>query len=131
MSNHSIKLKTLLIAHLNPPISSTLPNLSFITGRVWVWLTFIPDDSNPSMVTSEELFQVEEDAVFVNDVISLLDGNWDVPFETPLISADIDLPVFRCLKSKVKLPKRVLVVEDNEINQKVMISMLTRMGGGL
>ena len=55
------------------------------------------------MVTSEELFQVEEDAVFVNDVISLLDGNWDVPFETPLISADIDLPVFRCLKSKAKL----------------------------
>lgn len=115
----------------NTEINSIILSLDILqdSGQLHIHLD-MQDDSNTPLVTAEELFQVEQDAVFVNDVISLLDGNWDVQFETPLISADIHLPVFSVSKKQnnVKLPKRVLVVEDNEINQKVMISMLTRMG---
>lgn len=81
-------------------------------------------------VSTLELFQSSQDARFVNQLIGLLGGHWDVQFESSLILADIVIPNFSVSKNKniEHLPKRVLVVEDNEINQKVMSSMLTRLG---
>lgn len=77
-----------------------------------------------------DLFVSEQDADFVKELIRLLDGKWDVHFQHPVIFVDIYLPFFGVQKKPNSncLPNRVLVVEDNEINQKVMSSMLTRMG---
>jgi CheY-like chemotaxis protein len=90
----------------------------------------IHDASYSPIIEAGELFQSEQDAVFINDLVALLGGHWDIEFEHPVIVADIYLPYFAVSKKKGSdhLPKQVLVVEDNEINQKVMRSMLSRMG---
>lgn len=111
-------------------VSSIVLNLDFQheNGQLHIHLDMY-ELSNTPLVAASELFQVEQDAVFVDEVITLLGGRWDIEFEHPVIHADIYLPFFAVNKktSNDSLPKRVLVVEDNEINQKVMVSMLTRM----
>lgn len=115
----------------NSSINSIVLNLDFQheNGQLHIHLDMF-DPSNLPLVAASDLFQIEQDAVFVDEVITLLGGRWDVEFEHPAILADIHLPFFAVSKkqSHDRLPKRVLVVEDNEINQKVMVSMLTRMG---
>jgi CheY-like chemotaxis protein/signal transduction histidine kinase len=115
----------------NLDINSIILNLDIEQDKGQLHLHLeMNDTSNTPLVAAYELFEIEQDGVFVNEVILLLGGHWHVQFEHPAIFSDVYLPFFAVSKKKRNdvLPERVLVVEDNEINQKVMRSMLTRMG---
>jgi len=86
--------------------------------------------ASEELLSATNLFQSPQDAAFVEQVIDLLSGQWSVELEHPDVVLDIQLPLFSVEKKPIEnaLPERVLVVEDNEINQKVMVSMLRRMG---
>ena len=82
------------------------------------------------VATAEQMFVNPQDAIFVDEVVKLLAGTWNLEMVSPNIEGTISLPGFSASMKDMNevLPKRVLVVEDNKVNQKVMASMLKRMG---
>jgi len=82
------------------------------------------------VATAEQMFVNPQDAIFVDEVVKLIGGDWQLEMVSPNIEGIIRLPGFSTSMKDINetLPKRVLVVEDNKVNQKVMESMLKRMG---
>lgn len=76
------------------------------------------------------VIQSINDLEFVEQVIKLIGGSWHVKNNYPELTVEMTIPdiSMRRIQLGDTLPKTVLVIEDNEINQKVMASMLTRMG---
>lgn len=87
-----------------------------------------PDGSMGNQKIS--IIENPNDLDFVEKVIALQKGHWDFIGEAHTFLVEITVPNFHVDKKPqgTQLPKKVLVIEDNEINQKVMVSMLTRMG---
>jgi CheY-like chemotaxis protein len=82
------------------------------------------------VASAEQMFVNPQDAIFVDEVVKLIGGTWQLDMVSPNIEGQISLPGFSTSMKAINeaLPQRVLVVEDNKVNQKVMASMLKRMG---
>ncbi|GAA6135789.1 hybrid sensor histidine kinase/response regulator LadS [Oceaniserpentilla sp. 4NH20-0058] len=81
-------------------------------------------------VDGMSIFQNENDLAFFEQILALLGGQWNINSDAPILQVELMIPniIVHAKQLADQLPKRVLVIEDNEINQKVMASMLTRMG---
>lgn len=82
------------------------------------------------VATAEQMFVNPQDAFFTSDLIKLLSGHWKLEMVSPCFEGQVVLPNFSASLKDLneQLPKRVLVVEDNKVNQTVIVSMLKRMG---
>lgn len=115
----------------NTSVESIILNcdISKNTGQLHIHLD-MKNDTDDSIKAIDDIFQSEQDSIFIDNIITMLGGHWNIQFDSPVILIDIYLPGFEVARKERgdSLPDRVLVVEDNEINQKVMKSMLARIG---